>query len=58
VRPAAVEPTDDAARAARRLMTDDGFNIGVLFAGDRAPYPASMRQPRSTVADLESEFAL
>jgi len=58
VRPAAVEPTDDAARAARRLMTDDGFNIGVLFAGERAPYPASIRQPRSTVADLESEFAL
>ena len=34
------------------------FRRRVLFAGDRAPYPASMRQPRSTVADLESEFAL
>src|SRR3990167_6524248 len=33
VHPATVEPTDDAARAARRLMTDDGFNIGVLYAG-------------------------
>ena len=25
--PASVAPTDDPARAARRLMTDDGFNI-------------------------------
>ena len=58
VRPAVVDSTDDAARAARRLMSDDGFNIGVLFAGDRAPYPASVRQPRCAVAELEAEFAL
>ena len=58
VRPAEVHATDDAARAARRLMSDDGFNIGVLFAGDRAPYPASVRQPRCSVAALEAEFAL
>jgi len=50
--------TDDAALAARRLMKDDGMNIGVLYAGDRAPYPASVRQPRCTVAELEAEFAL
>ena len=30
VRPASVAVTDDPARAARRLMTDDGFNLGVL----------------------------
>ena len=58
VRPAEVHATDDAARAARRLMSDDGFNIGVLFAGDRAPYPASVRQARCSVAALEAEFAL
>src|SRR5215208_1735707 len=39
VHAAAVEPTDDPARAARRIMTDDSFNIGVLYAGDRKPYP-------------------
>jgi 2-oxoglutarate/2-oxoacid ferredoxin oxidoreductase subunit beta len=50
--------TDDAALAARRLMKDDGMNIGVLYAGDRAPYPASVRQPRCSVAELEAEFAL
>ena len=33
--PAPVAPTNDPARAARRLMTDDGFNIGVLYAGER-----------------------
>lgn len=58
VHPAAVDPTDDAARAARRLMSDDGFNIGVLYIGNRKPYPASVRQSRCSVADLETEFAL
>jgi 2-oxoglutarate ferredoxin oxidoreductase subunit beta len=57
VRPSPVGPTDDAARAARRIMTDDGFNIGVLYAGGRAPY-----QPRlamtSTLAEIEQEFAV
>ncbi len=50
--------TDDAALAARRLMKDDGLNIGVLYAGDRAPYPATARLSRSSVAELEAEFEL
>jgi len=55
--PASVAPTDDPARAARRLMTDDGFNIGILYAGSRAPYrPAEA--PRVSPAELEKEFAL
>ena len=58
VHPASVEVTNDPARAARRIMTDDGFNIGVLFAGDRKPYPAGAGAARRTLADLESEFAL
>jgi 2-oxoglutarate ferredoxin oxidoreductase subunit beta len=58
VHAAPVTATDDAAQAARRLMTDDGLNIGVLYAGDRTPYPASVRQPRVSVAELEAEFAL
>ena len=58
VRPAVVDATDDAARAARRLMTDDGLNIGVLYSGDRPPYPAGVRQPRCSVVDLDLEFAL
>ncbi len=51
-----VGATDDAARAARRLMTDDGLNIGVLYAGNRAPYPATGRSACATPADLEQEF--
>lgn len=58
VRGAEVAPTDDAARAARRLMTDDGLNIGVLYAGTRTPYAASVRAARRSVAELEAEFAL
>jgi 2-oxoglutarate/2-oxoacid ferredoxin oxidoreductase subunit beta len=58
VRQAAVEPTDDAARAARRIMTDDGFNIGVLYAGDRKPYSASSAGARTEIAALEEEFAI
>ena len=56
VHPAPVAPTDDAARAARRIMTDDGFNIGVLYAGSRKPYATFAGKPKSTVADLEAEF--
>jgi hypothetical protein len=33
VRPAPVAPTDDAVLASRRLLSDDGFNIGVLYRG-------------------------
>jgi 2-oxoglutarate/2-oxoacid ferredoxin oxidoreductase subunit beta len=58
VRQAAVDPTDDAARAARRIMTDDGFNIGVLYAGDRKPYSASSAGARTEIAALEEEFAI
>jgi 2-oxoglutarate ferredoxin oxidoreductase subunit beta len=39
VHPAPVDPTDDPARAARRMMTDDGFNVGVL------PWPATASWP-------------
>jgi 2-oxoglutarate ferredoxin oxidoreductase subunit beta len=57
-RPAPVAFTDDPARAARRLMTDDGFNIGVLYAGHRKVYQPPMGRGTKRAADLESEFAL
>ena len=57
VRPSPVEPTDDPARAARRLMTDDGFNLGVLYKGDRSPYRPPGPSTR-TLAELESGFRL
>jgi 2-oxoglutarate ferredoxin oxidoreductase subunit beta len=57
-RPSPVGPTDDAARAARRLMTDDGFNIGVLYAGSRKPHPIGNKPATKTVEELTAEFAL
>jgi 2-oxoglutarate ferredoxin oxidoreductase subunit beta len=56
--PAPVAPTDDPARAARRIMTDDGFNIGVLYAGNRTPYPLGGRRDADPPAKLEEEFLL
>jgi 2-oxoglutarate/2-oxoacid ferredoxin oxidoreductase subunit beta len=55
VHPASVTVTDDPARAARRIMTDDGFNIGVLYAGHR---PAYVPRPSELVdvEALEREF--
>jgi 2-oxoglutarate ferredoxin oxidoreductase subunit beta len=55
--PASVAPTDDPARAARRLMTDDGFNIGILYSGNRSPYRCAQAERVSANA-LEKEFAL
>ena len=58
VHPATVTATDDAARATHRIMTDDGLNIGVLYAGRRAPYQVPGTQGHQDVSALESEFAL
>jgi 2-oxoglutarate/2-oxoacid ferredoxin oxidoreductase subunit beta len=56
--PAPVGPTDDPARAAKRIMTDDGFNIGVLYAGNRAVYGGGRIEASSAVDALEAEFRL
>jgi len=60
VRPAPVEATDDPARAARRLMTDDGFNIGVLYQSNRIPYPLARTERSAQVSldDIAAEFEL
>jgi 2-oxoglutarate/2-oxoacid ferredoxin oxidoreductase subunit beta len=59
VRTAVVDYTDDAARAARRLMTDDGFNVGkVLFKGSRPPFRPEFEHTDGSVAELEARFAL
>jgi 2-oxoglutarate ferredoxin oxidoreductase subunit beta len=56
VHPAPVAATDDPARAARRIMTDDGFNIGVLYAGDRPAFRGYPGAPQCAPADLDKEF--
>ncbi len=58
VHPPSVEPTDDPARAARRIMTDDGFNIGILYRGKRRPYGPHVSETSGDTQALDSEFAL
>ena len=57
--PAPVAATNDSAKAARRIMTDDGFNIGILYRGDRRPYrPEFGRQTVEHLSELEREFEI
>ena len=58
VRASPVESTNDPVRAARRVMGDDGLNIGVLFTGDRPSYETNIGQARLSVTDLEAEFQI
>ncbi len=37
-------------------MTDDGLNIGVLYAGGRPPYVLNDGSAAKTLTDLEMEF--
>ncbi len=56
VRPAPVTPTSNIGSAARRLMTDDGFNLGVLYVGKRAPYQPQLEAAPETPGELERQF--
>jgi 2-oxoglutarate ferredoxin oxidoreductase subunit beta len=58
VHPAPVAATNDPARAARRIMTDDGMNIGILYRGDRRPYESKIGLKAAPLAKLEEDFAL
>ena len=58
VHPAPVAATTDPARAARRIMTDDGMNIGILYRGDRRPYESKIGAKNVELTKLEEDFAL
>jgi len=58
VHPASVTPTSDASKAARRVMTDDGFNIGVLYKGSRKPYRQSVTEEIRPECDFGEEFVI
>jgi 2-oxoglutarate ferredoxin oxidoreductase subunit beta len=58
VHPAPVEETADRSTAARRILSDDGLNTGVLFRDDRPPYEAPAQATIKDPADLEKEFLL
>ncbi len=56
VHPAPVEPTDDPARAARRLMTDDSFFTGVLYHDQNRQNPPADREQRGHASELKEAF--
>ena len=56
VRPAPVSTTHDPSVAAKRIMTDDGFNIGILYRGDRPVYQPGMGRPVQAPQTLGEEF--
>jgi 2-oxoglutarate ferredoxin oxidoreductase subunit beta len=59
VHPAPVDATDDPARAARRIMSDDQFNIGVLYRGNRPAYESTMAEgAQGGLEKVEAEFAV
>ncbi len=58
VHKASVPETDDPARAARRIMTDDGMNTGILYRGKRRPYHASVSDEAGDIAALETRFEI
>jgi len=57
-RPAPVDPTEEIGRAARRLMTDDGFNLGVLYVGNRKPYAVPVGDAEQGASRLGQQFAV
>ena len=58
MRAAPVAATSDQGKAARRLMTDDGFNLGVLYRGNRAPFQPAVGVSSIDLAELEKDFEL
>jgi len=56
VHTAAVGETDDPARAARRIMTDDGMNTGILYRGNRIPFKAKVSNEFGNINALEQDF--
>jgi 2-oxoglutarate ferredoxin oxidoreductase subunit beta len=55
---APVAATSDPAQAARRIMTDDGFNLGILYRGDRKPYQPVVGPSGGDLSELERDFEL
>jgi 2-oxoglutarate ferredoxin oxidoreductase subunit beta len=53
---APVDPTDDAARAARRLLTDDSFYTGILYRNSRRPRQSPAPAQKMHASDLGRAF--
>ncbi len=58
VRPAPAEPTSDPELAGKRLLGDDGFNMGVLYVGNRPAYETPIEAKSIRIAKIERAFSL
>jgi len=58
VHSASVKETSDPAQAARRIMTDDGMNTGILYRGTRAPFKAKVSDEHGDINALEQDFEI
>jgi len=58
VHPTPVDPTVEIGRAAKRLLTDDGFNIGTLYVGNREPFALNLNDSPKKPTELENLFAV
>jgi 2-oxoglutarate ferredoxin oxidoreductase subunit beta len=57
VRRSAAPAASDRARAIATALADDGFNLGIMFRGERAGLPAAS-EPTSSLAAIERQFAV
>jgi 2-oxoglutarate ferredoxin oxidoreductase subunit beta len=57
VRPSARSVQQDRAAATALALGDDGFSVGALFCGDRAP-SSSNEAPTATLAEIERKFVI
>ena len=57
MRPSSISVEQDRAAATALVLGDDGFSLGVLYRGDRAPVAQTLK-PLISVADIEREFAI
>jgi 2-oxoglutarate ferredoxin oxidoreductase subunit beta len=57
VRPGAAPIENDRVAATASILGDDGFSLGTVFKGERAPVAASVQKAVS-LADIEAQFAL
>jgi 2-oxoglutarate/2-oxoacid ferredoxin oxidoreductase subunit beta len=48
---------NDRAAAVAKVLTDDGFGLGLIFKGEPRPLPKSTPSP-ATLADIERQFAI
>jgi 2-oxoglutarate ferredoxin oxidoreductase subunit beta len=39
-------------------MTDDGFNIGILYRGNRTPFQSAVAATDVALSELEKDFEL